>query len=196
MRILLFLGLSLTLHTCRAFPRRLSGLSTDPLLDYDRLDEALGGGAGSWNGTAGAGDCGPCDPDLCPETRGCRAGLVLDHCGCCKECGNLEGQACDPGNRSVFFGLCGTGLRCQPDPWSAGAGGGQYEEEEEVCVCEEQEPVCGSDGRTYMNLCQFREAAFSKPKLHSAGKGPCKTGKNTWLKVPVSAARTSFHFQW
>lgn len=176
MRILVLVGLCLTLHMCQAFPRQLPGLSTDPLLDYDRLDEALGGGAGSWNGTVGAGGCGPCEPDLCPETRGCRAGLVLDSCGCCKECGNLEGQACDPGNRSVFYGLCGTGLRCQADPWSAGGGrgGGEYEEEE-VCVCEEQEPVCGSDGRTYMNLCQFREATFSKPELHTAGRGPCKT---------------------
>ncbi|CAF94984.1 unnamed protein product, partial [Tetraodon nigroviridis] len=54
--------------------------------------------------------CAPCEPELCPQTRGCRAGLVPDRCGCCRECGNLEGQACDAGPRSVYFGLCGTGL--------------------------------------------------------------------------------------
>uniref|UniRef100_A0A8D3BMK9 Kazal-type serine peptidase inhibitor domain 3 n=1 Tax=Scophthalmus maximus TaxID=52904 RepID=A0A8D3BMK9_SCOMX len=107
-------------------------------------------------------------------SRSCRAGLVPDSCGCCRECGNLEGQACDPGDRSVFYGLCGTGLRCQVDP--------RAEDEEEVCVCEEQEPVCGSDGTTYMNMCQFRETAFSRPELRTRGRGPCRT-------VPVIKVR-------
>lgn len=193
MRGLVLLSLCLNLHTGRAFPNKLPDLSSeppglpsfmDPLLDYDLLDEELGGGGGrSWNGTGGAVRCGPCEPDLCPETRGCRAGLVLDSCGCCKECGNLEGQACDPGDRSVYYGLCGTGLRCQADPRpAAAAGGGEEDEEEEVCVCEEQEAVCGSDGTTYMNTCQFREAAFSRPELKIRGRGPCKTGR-THLSV-------------
>ncbi|KAI3373016.1 hypothetical protein L3Q82_023451, partial [Scortum barcoo] len=113
----------------------------------------------------------PCEPELCPETRGCRAGLVPDSCGCCQECGNLEGQACDPGDQNVYYGLCGTGLRCEAEP----AGGGE-EEEEQVCVCEQQEALCGSDGVTYMNLCQLREAAFSRPGLKTRSTGPCKTG--------------------
>ncbi|XP_028270189.1 kazal-type serine peptidase inhibitor domain 3 [Parambassis ranga] len=175
MRVLLLLGLCLDLHTCRAFPNQLPGQPphSDPLLDYDRLDEELGGGgrwSGNWTGVAEG--CGPCEPELCPETRGCRAGLVPDSCGCCKECGNLEGQACDPGERSVFYGLCGTGLRCQADP--RGAAGGE-EDEEEVCVCEEQDAVCGSDGTTYMNMCRFREAASFKPQLKTSGRGPCRT---------------------
>lgn len=168
---LVLLGLCLNLHTCRTFPNQLPEL-TEPLQDYDRLDEALGGGG---NGTREVEGCGPCEPDLCPETRGCRAGLVPDACGCCMECGNLEGQACDPGDRSVYYGLCGAGMRCQADPRPAG--GGDEEEEEEVCVCEEQEAVCGSDGTTFMNMCQFREAAFSRPELKTRGRGPCKTGR-------------------
>uniref|UniRef100_A0A8D3DHJ6 Kazal-type serine protease inhibitor domain-containing protein 1-like n=1 Tax=Scophthalmus maximus TaxID=52904 RepID=A0A8D3DHJ6_SCOMX len=147
-RSLALLGLCLTLHTCR-----------DP------------GGGGGRSRTGG---CGRCELDLCPESRSCRAGLVPDSCGCCRECGNLEGQACDPGDRSVFYGLCGTGLRCQVDP--------RAEDEEEVCVCEEQEPVCGSDGTTYMNMCQFRETAFSRPELRTRGRGPCRT-------VPVIKVR-------
>ena len=102
---------------------------------------------------------------------------MLDSCGCCEECGNLEGQACDPGDRSVYYGLCGTGMRCQADPRPGGRG--DEEDEEEVCVCEEQEVVCGSDGVSYMNMCQFREAAFSKPGLKTTGKGPCKTGMSS-----------------
>ncbi|XP_071328438.1 kazal-type serine peptidase inhibitor domain 3 [Trachinotus anak] len=182
-RGLVLLSLCLSLHTCRSFPNRLPDLSTEPpgppSLPDPLLDEVLGGGRGrNWSGPGGAGGCGPCEPDLCPETRGCRAGLVPDSCGCCEECGNLEGQACDPGDRGVFYGLCGTGLRCQADPRPSGGGGGEEEEEEEeeeVCVCEEQEAVCGSDGTTYMNMCQFREAAFSRPELKARGSGPCKT---------------------
>ncbi|CAJ1069572.1 kazal-type serine protease inhibitor domain-containing protein 1-like [Xyrichtys novacula] len=182
MRGLVLISLCLHLHTCRALPSQMPDLSTeppghfsfiDPLLDYDRLDEELGGG-GVRSEAEGAEGCGPCEPELCPETRGCRAGLVLDPCGCCKECGNLEGQACDPGDRSVYYGLCGTGMRCQVDPRPGGTVGDE-DDEEEVCVCEEQEAVCGSDGVSYMNMCQFREAAFSKPGLKTKGKGPCKT---------------------
>uniref|UniRef100_A0A3P9M7X1 Kazal-type serine peptidase inhibitor domain 3 n=1 Tax=Oryzias latipes TaxID=8090 RepID=A0A3P9M7X1_ORYLA len=138
----------------------------DPVLDYDLFHEDLEGGG---NGTGGAGGCGPCDPELCPETRGCRAGLVPDRCGCCQECANLEGQACDPGDRNRFYGLCGSGLRCQGDPNPASG------EEEEVCVCEDQEPVCGSDGTTYTNMCQFRQANFSEPNLQLSARGPCRT---------------------
>ncbi|KAM3867596.1 kazal-type serine peptidase inhibitor domain 3 [Diretmus argenteus] len=172
--LLLGLGLSLNIPSGGGFPNKLPELTdqpdqpTDPLLDYDRMDEEFA----SRNGTG----CGPCEPELCPVARGCRAGLVLDSCGCCKECGNLEGQACDLGDTNIFYGLCGTGLRCQADPQQGGG------EEEEVCVCEQQDPVCGSDSRTYMNICQFREASFSEPQLKTRGKGPCKTAPI--IKVP------------
>ncbi|KAM9810477.1 kazal-type serine protease inhibitor domain-containing protein 1-like [Neosynchiropus ocellatus] len=118
--------------------------------------------------------CGPCDPDSCPVTRGCRAGAVPDQCGCCEECGNLEGQACDPAERrAAVFGLCGAGLRCQLDPDPGAAS--QQDGEEPVCVCVLQEPVCGSDGTTYSNDCQFRLAHFSRPGLQRVGLGACRT---------------------
>ncbi|MEQ2309150.1 hypothetical protein AMECASPLE_035592 [Ameca splendens] len=176
-KMLVLLLLVLDLLTGRAAPPVQSSLP-DSLVGYDLLDEELGGGrkqSGNRTGTStgGIGGCGPCDPELCPDTRGCRAGLVLDSCGCCQECGNLEGQACDPGTRSVFYGLCGTGLRCQADRRPAAGGGG--EDEEEVCVCEQQEALCGSDGTTYTNICQLTHAAFSEPELRTAGRGPCRT---------------------
>ncbi|XP_005814405.2 kazal-type serine protease inhibitor domain-containing protein 1 [Xiphophorus maculatus] len=167
MLVLLVLVLVPEPLSCRGAPPVRSSIP-DPVLDLDLLEEPGGG-----NGT-GFGRCGPCDPELCPEPRGCRAGLVPDRCGCCAECGNLEGQACDPGARARFYGLCGTGLRCQADR-SAGGGEGEDEEEEEMCVCEQQGALCGSDGTTYLNLCRFREAAFSDPELRIAETGPCRT---------------------
>ncbi|XP_053727354.1 kazal-type serine peptidase inhibitor domain 3 [Synchiropus splendidus] len=150
--VLFSLLVTLALRTSDAFPNWFP-------------DEELG--RGNWS-------CGQCDPDLCPETRGCRAGLVPDACGCCEECGNLEGQACDPAERSAgVFGLCGAGLRCQQDPGPGGAS--EQDGEERVCVCVLQEPVCGSDGTTYSNECQFRQAKFSSPELEMIGMGACRT---------------------
>ncbi|XP_030646788.1 kazal-type serine peptidase inhibitor domain 3 [Chanos chanos] len=118
------------------------------------------------NGT----ECEECVPELCPEAKGCRAGLVQDSCGCCMECGNLEGQSCDLGERNVYFGLCGSDLECKFD----GSDGDGGELPEPQCVCVSQEPLCGSDGQTYMNLCKFKEAAFLNPVLN-VSDGPCKT---------------------
>lgn len=176
--LVLFL-LVLDLLSSRAAPPVPSSIP-DPLLEYVPPEkELVDGWIQSRNRTGtrttGLEGCGPCNPELCPQTRGCRAGLVLDSCGCCQECGNLEGQACDPGPLNVFYGLCGTGLRCQADPGPAAGG----EDEEEVCVCEQQEALCGSDGTTYRNMCRFREAAFSDPELRTVGRGPCRTGTDT-----------------
>ncbi|KAM9744623.1 LOW QUALITY PROTEIN: uncharacterized protein ACNS7B_011773 [Menidia menidia] len=124
-----------------------------------------------------AGPCGPCRRELCPEPRGCRAGLVPDACGCCPECGSREGQPCHPGGGGGELGLCGTGLRCRAEGGGeeGGGGGGGGEGGEGACVCEQQEPLCGSDGATYRNECQLREAAASRPGLRSRGTGPCST---------------------
>ncbi|XP_065103459.1 kazal-type serine peptidase inhibitor domain 3 [Paramisgurnus dabryanus] len=123
------------------------------------------------NGTEG---CDTCMPELCPPARGCRAGLVKDRCACCSECGNLEGQTCDLGHRNVYYGLCGENLECQLDRLDG-------EEDEPQCVCLSQQTVCGSDGQTYTNICQFKEAAFINPQLNMTD-GPCKTVPN--IKVP------------
>ncbi|XP_017323354.1 kazal-type serine peptidase inhibitor domain 3 [Ictalurus punctatus] len=114
--------------------------------------------------SASASVCEQCVPELCPPAQGCRAGLVRDSCGCCLECGSLEGQPCDPGDTNVYYGLCGEGLECKTDG----------ETQEPQCVCASQDPVCGSDAQTYTNLCSFREAAFSTPGLNSS-RGPCTT---------------------
>ncbi|XP_034152181.1 kazal-type serine peptidase inhibitor domain 3 isoform X1 [Esox lucius] len=129
--------------------------------DYDKLEDEHG----DRNGT----HCGECSPELCPVVQGCRAGLILDNCGCCQECGNLEGQTCDLGDTNVFYGLCGMDLECKIDDLDVG------EVAEPQCVCTSQDALCGSDGKTYMNICKFKEATFSNSSIKIKSNGPCKT---------------------
>ncbi|KAM8939641.1 kazal-type serine protease inhibitor domain-containing protein 1-like [Pelodytes ibericus] len=93
--------------------------------------------------------CSPCQEERCPPAPlRCPGGRVRDQCGCCWKCGNVEGQMCDLPQDSPRFGACGDGLQCQ-------AGHSR----EPHCVCTSQENVCGTDRRTYRNLCRLREAA-------------------------------------
>ncbi|KAG7331961.1 hypothetical protein KOW79_003795 [Hemibagrus wyckioides] len=162
--LLLIVLLTLSLRPFESFPSYSYDDMEDDLagFDYYHATEELD----SRNASA----CERCVPELCPPTQGCRAGLVRDSCGCCFECGNLEGQPCDPGDRNVYYGLCGEGLECKTDSSQAAEG----ETQEPQCVCASQEPQCGSDNQTYMNLCKVREAVFSKPGLNSS-VGPCRT---------------------
>ncbi|KAL7884004.1 hypothetical protein AOLI_G00067740 [Acnodon oligacanthus] len=159
--------LLLTVGLCQSFPHYTYDDMDDDLAmtfdyykDTDEVDYR--------NGSV----CEECMPELCPETRGCRAGLVRDSCGCCFECGNLEGQSCDLGDKNVHYGICGEDMECKPDPINeADEDEGAHDAQ---CVCVTQEPLCGSDGRTYMNLCKYKEAAFASPGLN-VSDGPCKT---------------------
>ncbi|XP_036398088.1 kazal-type serine protease inhibitor domain-containing protein 1-like [Megalops cyprinoides] len=115
--------------------------------------------------------CGECERDRCPPAPpSCPAGLVKDSCGCCEQCGNAEGQPCDPDGAQAFYGHCGEGLRCQRQRRRARVA----DDPEPKCVCLSQGPVCGSDRRTYPNLCRLQEVANQKdPTLRLAGDGPC-----------------------
>ncbi|KAI4877784.1 hypothetical protein NFI96_022550 [Prochilodus magdalenae] len=166
--------LLLTVGLCQSLPHyTYDDMDDDLAMTFDYYKDTAD--ADYRNGSA----CEECMPELCPETRGCRAGLVRDSCGCCFECGNLEGQSCDPGDRNVQFGICGEDMQCKMDPRQA-----DYEDggdPDAQCVCNSQEPLCGSDGKTYMNLCKFKEAAFMSPGLN-VSDGPCRTVP--MIKVP------------
>lgn len=61
-------------------------------------------------------ECGVCNKEDCPPATDCRAGLVLDRCGCCSICGRLEGEKCDnytlPLPEKDHYGFCGNNMAC------------------------------------------------------------------------------------
>ncbi|XP_029350170.1 kazal-type serine protease inhibitor domain-containing protein 1-like [Echeneis naucrates] len=116
-------------------------------------------------------DCGECDRSLCPSVpEDCPAGMVQDNCGCCEQCANVEGQQCDPDGAQKFYGRCGDGLVCQRKIPKRE----QRAEPEPTCVCQDKGFVCGSDGWTYPNVCQMREAGNRRnTTLKLTGRGPC-----------------------
>lgn len=115
---------------------------------------------------AAAKRCPKCDIEKCPELdQGtCLSGTVKDDCDCCLVCGKMEGEPCNLNKRDQ----CGHGLVCK-DATSTGA----------VCHCQFQEILCGTDGKTYTNLCQLSAAAVREQKtntLRIEKMGPCSPG--------------------
>ncbi|XP_009075282.1 PREDICTED: kazal-type serine protease inhibitor domain-containing protein 1-like [Acanthisitta chloris] len=117
--------------------------------------------------------CAECRPEECPMPRGCLAGKVRDACDCCWECANLEGQICDLDNTNHFYGKCGEHLECQLDAGDLRHG----EVPEPQCTCVSHLALCGSDGKTYAQICRFLEVANAHPdaNLTVAHEGPCES---------------------
>lgn len=127
--------------------------------------------------------CGPCDPESCAPlpAEGCRAGSVLDACGCCSVCAAAEGELC--GGRRATARRCGSGLECVKSDQDKKSKLG-------VCACKSNYEVCGTDGATYRSGCALKSASLAaeaqgKEAIGVQNKGRCAAGE---LQGPAGGA--------
>ncbi|NXX87820.1 HTRA3 protease, partial [Centropus bengalensis] len=111
-----------------------------------------------------------CDVSKCPSPS-CPSGYVPDRCNCCLICAAGEGDSCgrkeDP--------PCGDSLDCRYPMGKRFAKG--------VCQCKLSAQVCGSDGRTYDNICQLKAVSrkalqHGLPAVSQVQKGACESGRS------------------
>lgn len=117
----------------------------------------------------------PCDVSSCPSPS-CPGGYVPDRCNCCLVCTPREGDPCGRKNDLP----CGDGMECKP------LAAGRRRGSKRVCRCKTEHEVCGSDGKTYGNVCKMRAASrkarqMGRAAVSQARKGACS---------PTGAGRT------
>lgn len=127
-----------------------------------------------------------CDVSKCPSPS-CPSGYVPDRCNCCLICAAGEGDSCgrkeDP--------PCGDSLDCRYPMGKRFAKG--------VCQCKLSAQVCGSDGRTYDNICQLKAVSrkalqHGLPAVAQVQKGACESGRS--MAGPACGVTASWAAGW
>lgn len=124
-----------------------------------------------------------CDVSSCPSP-GCPGGYVPDRCNCCLVCAQAEGEPC--GRKDDL--PCGEGLECRHPAGKRLSKG--------ICQCKLTYEVCGSDGKTYGNVCQLKAASRTALQQGLTGisqvqKGPCDSATGP---SHVASPRYKFNF--
>lgn len=143
-----------------------------------------------------------CDKSMCPRPPAdCATGQTLDVCNCCPVCASGEGEACG-GNGKLGDPVCGEGLECSVPGGVAYTITVRRRSKSGACVCKSSEPVCGSDGVSYRNICELKRVSCRAQKLQqppvlfiqrgACGKGrPSRTLEN---QLPFPAPCMFFTF--
>ncbi|KAG9341842.1 hypothetical protein JZ751_018566 [Albula glossodonta] len=124
-----------------------------------------------------------CDKSLCPPIPAdCLAGEILDQCGCCRVCAAGEGEACG-GSGRLGDPVCGDGMECSVSDGVGYSATIRRRGKSGVCVCKSSEPVCGSDGVSYRDICELKRVSNRAQKLQQPPvifiqRGACGQGRD------------------
>ncbi|XP_061088474.1 serine protease HTRA1B [Conger conger] len=106
-----------------------------------------------------------CDKSRClPIPADCLAGDILDQCDCCPVCASGEGEICG-GTGKLGDPECAEGLECSVSDGVGNTATVRKRGRSGVCVCKSSEPVCGSDGVSYRNICELKRISSRAEKL-------------------------------